>query len=226
MSPGAEVDHPGAAWHPSPNHGPRRGGVLPRLIVLHYTAMSDTAAELRVLSDPAREVSAHYLIDRRGRVTQMVCEADRAWHAGAGSWEGCEDVNSASIGIELSNTGAEPFSEPQMTALECVMRGVMARHGIGPRGVIAHSDLAPDRKIDPGARFDWPRLARQGLAVRPEAVPPAVDFRAAARACGYGDWPDELLLRAVRLRCRPWATGPETEADRRAVAGLAAALAP
>ena len=93
----------------------------------------------------------------------------RAWHAGAGEWAGITDVNSHSIGIELANTGFQPFPEAQMAGLESLLRGVMDRWQIGPEGVIAHSDMAPERKSDPGPRFDWRRLALQGLSVWPEA---------------------------------------------------------
>ncbi len=102
---------------PSPNFGERRGGQRPSLIVLHYTAMASCAAARDRLCDPAAEVSAHWLIDRDGGAEQLVDEAARAWHAGAGAWGGLDDVNSRSIGIELQNTGAEPFPEPQMAHL-------------------------------------------------------------------------------------------------------------
>ena len=105
-------------WHPSQNYGPRKKGGHPQLIVLHYTAMDTTEAALQRLCDPQHEVSAHYLISPNGIIWQMVDEAQRAWHAGAGRWREFKDVNSYSIGIELANTGAEPFPEPQMAALE------------------------------------------------------------------------------------------------------------
>ncbi len=150
--------------HPSRNFGERRGGARPSLIVLHYTGMESAAAAAARLSDPQAEVSAHYLIDYDGEVRSLVAEKMRAWHAGAGAWGEIGDVNSHSIGIELQNTGAEPFPEPQMAALERLLGEIMGRWGIGPAGVIGHSDCAPGRKIDPGARFDWARLVRQGLA--------------------------------------------------------------
>ncbi len=151
-------------WHPSPNFGARRDGVLPELIVIHYTAMESAEAALDRLCDPAAEVSAHFLIGNDGRLWQMVGEPWRAWHAGAGEWQGREDVNSRSIGIELDNRGTHPFSEPQMAVLEGLLADIMARWGIRPEGVIGHSDSAPGRKFDPGPRFDWARLVRQGLA--------------------------------------------------------------
>lgn len=155
-----------ALSHPSPNFGERRDGVRPSLIVLHYTAMESAGAACARLCDPQAEVSAHYLVDYDGRVMSLVDEADRAWHAGAGGWGEITDVNSHSIGIELQNDGAEPFPEPQMAALERLLAGVMDRWGIGPEGLIGHDDCAPGRKLDPGVKFDWARLARQGLALR------------------------------------------------------------
>jgi N-acetylmuramoyl-L-alanine amidase len=196
----------------SPNFGPRRDGLRPELVVLHYTAMADCDAARRVLCTPAREVSAHYLISARGEVMPLVDEAMRAWHAGAGTWRGRGDVNSRSIGIELDNTGATPFAAPMMDALEALLAGILTRWQIAPEGVIGHSDMAPGRKIDPGPRFDWQRLARQGLAVWPAATAPAPAdpdaFRLDALAFGYPDVADALLLKSVRLRFRPAAQGP------------------
>jgi len=211
--------------HPSPNFGERRGGARPDLVVIHYTAMPSLAEARARLCDPAHEVSAHWLIAENGTTEQLVDEHHRAWHAGAGSWGGVTDVNSRSIGIELANTGAQPFPEPQMTALESLLRGIMARWSIPPERIIGHSDMAPARKSDPGPRFDWRRLARQGLSVwpAPDAAPPQdpATFPAHARAFGYPPADDALLLRAFRLRFRPQATGPADTTD----ATLAAALA-
>lgn len=205
--------------HPSPNFGPRRDGLRPELIVIHYTAMQSAEAALAHLCNPQAEVSAHYLIARSGKVIQLVDEAHRAWHAGAGEWQGRDDVNSRSIGIELDNTGSHPFPEPQISALEKLMRGIMTRWGIPPEGVIGHSDMAPGRKIDPGPHFDWARLARQGLAARPgpETLPGSVtadEFRNRAIAAGFtAPCDDATLLQTVRLRHRPWAKGPLERED-------------
>jgi N-acetylmuramoyl-L-alanine amidase len=140
----------GADAFPSPNFGSRREGAQPSLIVLHYTGMDSHAAALARLCDPAAEVSAHYLLDMDGTVTALVDEVNRAWHAGAGTWGAVSDVNSHSIGIEMTNSGSHPFSERQMAALETLLVGIMARWSIPPQGVIAHSDMAPSRKRDPG----------------------------------------------------------------------------
>lgn len=201
----------------SPNFGARRGGLLPELVVLHYTAMESCAASAARLCDPEAEVSAHYLIDLDGRVLALVDETERAWHAGAGSWAGREDVNSRSIGIELQNTGRTPFPEPQMRALEGLLPEIMARWSIPPEAVIGHSDMAPGRKVDPGGRFDWQRLARQGLSVWPaeghETGLSEAGFRRDLLSFGYPDVPLDLMLSAFRLRFRPWAMGALAEQD-------------
>lgn len=204
-------------WRPSPNFGDRKDGLTPELVVLHYTAMSDCDAACRALSNPDTEVSAHYLIREDGHVLQLVEEDKRAWHAGAGTWQGRGDVNSRSIGIEMSNTGFAPFSAALMNSLEDLLAGILERWAIPPEGVIAHSDFAPGRKIDPGRRFDWQRLARAGLAVWPEygAADAEGDvFDAAAIAFGYPDDVDhETRLSAFRLRFNPGAVGPLTGRD-------------
>jgi N-acetylmuramoyl-L-alanine amidase len=182
------------------------------LVVIHYTAMADCAAALRALCDPAREVSAHYLIRRGGEVVALVDEDLRAWHAGAGAWAGRGDVNSRSIGIELDNDGTSPFAAPLMDALEGLLAGITTRWAIAPHGVIGHSCMAPGRKIDPGPRFDWQRLARRGLALWPDSRAASLldmgRFRTDALAYGFPDLDDALLLTAVRLRFRYGAKGP------------------
>ena len=215
---------PGLKLAGSPNFGERRGGVRPSLIVLHYTGMASCAEARARLCDAAAEVSAHWLISETGVVEALVPEERRAWHAGAGSWRGVTDVNSHSIGIELANPGDRPFPEAQMAALEVLLAGVMARWGIAPIGVIAHSDMAPSRKGDPGRRFDWRRLALQGLAVWPVAAE-AGDFRADLRAFGYPDVAEADMLAAFRLRFRPWAAGPADDGDAGLAAGLARSVA-
>lgn len=202
----------------SPNCGPRRGGLLPTMVVLHYTAMDSAEAALERLCDPQAEVSAHYLIDGQGAITQMVDEAARAWHAGAGEWGGVDDINSRSIGIELDNRGTHPFAAPQMDALVPLLKGIMARWNIAPDAVIGHSDMAPGRKADPGPYFDWARLARLGLAAsaqpRDTGALDQAAFIRAARAAGFtADTSFETLLQSTRLRHAPWRTGPLCEAD-------------
>ncbi|MFD1881536.1 N-acetylmuramoyl-L-alanine amidase [Paracoccus pacificus] len=187
----------------------------PELIVLHYTGMADCAGARARLCDPVAEVSAHWLIDANGGAEQLVDESLRAWHAGAGAWRGRDDVNSRSIGIELDNPGDRPFTAPQMLTLETVLRGIFDRWSIPKAGVIAHSDLAVGRKIDPGPRFDWRRLALMGLSVWPDAPGRNAPLAESLDAIGYPPADAAQRLAAFRLRFRPGARGAETETDRR-----------
>lgn len=211
---------------PSPNFGPRKLGIIaPDIVVLHYTAMSCAASALETLCDPEKEVSAHYLIARDGQVTQLVDESARAWHSGAGCWGGCDDINSRSIGIELDNDGFTPFSAPLMDTLEVLLADILKRWSISKHHVIAHSDLAPQRKIDPGRRFDWRRLHLSGLSIWPDATTaltrPLAD---SLGALGYDvrRFGLEPCLDAFRQRFAPMRIGAETEADRLDAATLAA----
>ncbi|HRJ61118.1 MAG TPA: N-acetylmuramoyl-L-alanine amidase, partial [Azospirillaceae bacterium] len=160
---------------PSPNHGPRPDGVAPSLLILHYTGMRDAAAALARLTDPASEVSAHYTVDEDGTIYAHVDEERRAWHAGVARWRGEGDVNSRSVGVEIVNPGHDfgyrPFPAAQMRAVADLSKAIMARWGIRPRDVLAHSDVAPTRKQDPGELFDWPWLAAQGVGVSPAPTP-------------------------------------------------------
>jgi N-acetylmuramoyl-L-alanine amidase len=159
--------------HPSSNHGPRRGGGRVDMLVLHYTGMKTLDAALRRLCDPRAAVSAHYVVARDGRVFRLMPEVRRAWHAGVSFWAGERDVNSRSIGIELENPGHEfgyrAFPERQIAALIRLARGILRRHPIPRHRVLGHSDVAPTRKIDPGEKFPWRRLARAGIGFWPTA---------------------------------------------------------
>ena len=162
-----------SAWieRPSPNHGPRAAGTAIDVLLIHYTGMDSAAAALERLCDPAAEVSCHWLIDSDGTVYRLVDEARRAWHAGQSFWAGARDINSRSIGIELANPGHElgypDFPPAQMAALVELSRGILARHPIPPHRVLGHSDVAPERKQDPGEKFDWAWLAGQGIGLWP-----------------------------------------------------------
>lgn len=219
-------DHGGATFHSSPNFGERRGGVRPDMVVLHYTAMESCAAAAERLCDAECEVSAHYLISEQGEILQLVAEEKRAWHAGAGCWGYVTDVNSRSIGIELANSGFAPFPDQQMAALESLLADILNRRDIAPERVIGHSDMSPGRKTDPGAWFNWQRLARNGLAVWPQehdaACPDMTRFRECARAFGYQSIvSDAALLAAFRLRFRPGVSGPVDGTDMQMIQDLA-----
>jgi N-acetylmuramoyl-L-alanine amidase len=163
-------------WRPSPGTGERRDGKRPDILVLHYTGMASAEAACRRLCDPASGVSCHYLVDEHGGIVQMVEEDMRAWHAGQSFWRGETDINSRSIGIEIHNRGHEAdypdFPEAQMAAVIALCRDILGRHAIAPERVLAHSDIAPRRKLDPGEKFDWRRLHDAGIGhwVAPEPV--------------------------------------------------------
>jgi N-acetylmuramoyl-L-alanine amidase len=145
----------------------RRGGLRPYILLLHYTGMETAEGALNWLCGGDSRVSCHYLIDDAGRIVQMVSEAMRAWHAGDSYWAGETDINSASIGIEIQNPGHSlgypPFPEVQMRAVEALCIDIVGRLGIRSEHVLAHSDVAPWRKRDPGEKFDWARLACLGV---------------------------------------------------------------
>ena len=161
-------------WCPSPNHEPRRNGLMPDMLILHYTGMDSAEAALDWLTRQESEVSCHYLIDEEGRIAQLVAESERAWHAGQSLWGGETDINSCSIGIEIHNPGHDfdypDFPAAEMHAVESLCLDILSRHAIPPARVLAHSDVAPGRKRDPGEKFDWERLARAGIGLW---VPPA-----------------------------------------------------
>ena len=160
----------------APNVEPRRNGRRPGMLVLHYTGMASAAAARDVLCGAQSGVSCHYLVGEDGLITQMVGEEMRAWHAGVSHWQGETDTNSRSIGIEIQNPGHSigygDFPPVQMRAVAALCLDVLSRHDIAPRLVLAHSDVAPGRKIDPGERFDWGWLNRQGIGHWVEPAPP------------------------------------------------------
>jgi N-acetylmuramoyl-L-alanine amidase len=165
---------------PSPNFDDRPAGEAIDTLLLHYTGMKTAEAALTRLVDAEAKVSAHYMVHRNGDVYEMVAEEKRAWHAGVSFWRGKNHLNSRSIGIEIDNPGHEfgyiPFTEVQMASVVKLCQGILKRHAIPPRNVIAHSDVAPDRKEDPGELFDWSMLAREGIGLFPAL--PAMKARA------------------------------------------------
>jgi N-acetylmuramoyl-L-alanine amidase len=179
---------------PSPNFDDRAAGTPIDILLLHYTGMKSAEAALARLCDPAAKVSAHYCIAEDGTCTRLVDEAKRAWHAGVSAWAGERDINGRSIGIELVNPGHEfgyrPFPEAQMVSLIRLCRDILGRHPIPPERVLGHSDVAPQRKQDPGELFDWPRLAAAGIGQWPGkaatiAPPTIAEAQAMLRRYGY-----------------------------------------
>ena len=156
----------------SPNHDARPPDTPIDTLVLHYTGMPTGTAALNRLCDASAKVSAHYLVEEDGRVFRLVPEERRAWHAGIAYWRGHRDINARSIGIEIVNPGHEfgyrAFPVKQMAAVRELARGIMERHPIPARNVVAHSDVAPERKEDPGELFDWRYLASKGVGVWPK----------------------------------------------------------
>jgi len=196
---------------PSPNFDDR---ALPiSIIVLHYTGMRDAAAAIARLTDAEAKVSSHYVVAEDGQVLRLVAEDKRAWHAGRSHWRGIDDVNSASIGIEIVNPGHDlgyhPFPEAQMSALIPLMADIVGRYGITRGNIVGHSDVAPARKIDPGELFDWERLARLRLALpRPRRYlmdPHWTDggFLLALERFGYDVLDRAAAVRAFQRRYRP-----------------------
>nr|WP_210327249.1 thiamine phosphate synthase [Methylocystis sp. H4A] len=157
-------DYNGASVCPSPNHGARLRPISS--LVLHYTGMPTAESALALLCSSRSEVSAHYFVEEDGRVLQLVPESRRAWHAGKSVWAGETDMNSASIGIEIVHPGHDdprPYSAAQIEATAALAKDICRRHAIPPERVLAHSDIAPGRKRDPGEFFPWEELARRGV---------------------------------------------------------------
>jgi N-acetylmuramoyl-L-alanine amidase len=159
----------------SPNIEVRAADITPRLLVLHYTGMASADKACAWLCEPASKVSCHYLVDEGGAITQLVGEEQRAWHAGVSSWHGETDINSHSVGIEIQNPGHAggypDFPARQMDAVAELSHDIISRHSIAADNVLAHSDVAPGRKIDPGEKFDWAFLHRKGVGHWVEAEP-------------------------------------------------------
>lgn len=197
---------------PSPSFDERANGGPIDILLLHYTGMPTAAAALERLCTPEAKVSAHYLIDEGGRITRLVAEGKRAWHAGVSSWAGITDINSRSIGIELVNPGHEfgyrRFPADQIRALAALAGEIVTRHPIPARRVLGHSDVAPARKTDPGELFDWPYLAARGIGAWPEtglvvAPPDAANGPALLAAYGYDIADLTAAIAAFQRHFRP-----------------------
>ena len=219
---------------PSPNFGNRRDYVTPKMVVLHYTAMKSSDDAIARMSDPKSEVSAHYLIDKFGKIIQLVDEQKRAWHAGRGCWGEINDVNSHSIGIELDYYPSidESFDKRQLSSLNNLLFDILKRRPeIIPKSIIGHSDMAPERKRDPGKNFPWKKLSDKGLSIWPENVLDNGDvdwpiFKHNANIFGYRSANDTIeewlnILDVFRLRFLPEQVGNLSPIDMGTMIALA-----
>ena len=227
----------------SPNANVRCHNSPVEMLVLHYTGMRDAEAALTRLCDAKSQVSAHYVVDEVGRTLQLVPEALRAWHAGIAVWRGLSDINSRSIGIEIVNPGHEfgltPYPDAQIDAVIALARDIVTRHEIAPRDVVGHSDIAPQRKQDPGELFPWARLANAGVGIWPAVLDrkrsvnstmpilkygmighDVAELRRALTAFGYALLPADIynmelacVVRAFQRRFRPACVDGEADAD-------------
>jgi N-acetylmuramoyl-L-alanine amidase len=226
-------------WRPSPNFNERPVPV--DMLIMHYTGMTSAEGAILALTDGEgpRRVSAHYTLDEDGTVYAHVAEEMRAWHAGVSWWQGRDDVNSRSVGIEIVNPGHEwgyrAFPKAQIDALIVLAKGIVARHGIPARNVVGHSDIAPGRKIDPGELFPWKRLAGHGIGVWPRRGRAAVQhdeasLAAALRTIGYGVPPEvdvalPVIVAEFQRHWRPSKVDGVADLEtRQAMAGVIAAL--
>jgi N-acetylmuramoyl-L-alanine amidase len=219
---------------PSPNFGDRKGRDV-SFIILHYTGMEDAEGALSRLCDPSAEVSAHYTIDTDGTMYRHVDEAMRAWHAGKGQWGEESDINSVSIGIELVNPGHAfgytDFPPAQIEQTIGLCRDIASRHDI--EWVLGHSDVAPDRKTDPGEKFPWAALAKAGVGAFPAASDEdmvkavGIDVIKALRDYGYNASKRETMIRAFQRHYVPevFAAGTDGAACHKTKARLYALLA-
>ena len=196
--------NPLATWVPSKNFDERR----PVVIVLHYTEQDSVEQSLDTLRsrNSGGRVSSHYLLGKDGKIYQLVSDAKRAWHAGAGRWGAITDVNNASIGIEIDNDGKSPFPDAQIDSLIVLLRDLTQRLRIPPAQIIGHSDLAPTRKIDPGPLFPWKRLHDAGFGLWPadatQDAPAGFDPWLALQAIGYSTDNRADTVRAFHHRFR------------------------
>ena len=210
---------------PSPNFDARDAPIT--MIVLHYTGMETADVAIARLRDPAAKVSAHYVVAEDGHVLKLVEEDRRAWHAGASHWREVDDVNSASIGIEIVNPGHEfgyrPFPDEQVDAVIRLVAMVKDRYEITRGNVVGHSDIAPARKRDPGELFPWHRLARLRLAL-PRPTKNLMDpfwteagFLLALERFGYDVTDRIAAIIAFQRRFRPELIDGEIDAECRCI---------
>lgn len=212
---------------PSPNFNDRK---LPiSLIVLHYTGMETGQVALERMCDPKAEVSAHFMVEEDGRVFQLVADEKRAWHAGVSYWHGERDINSASIGVEIVNGGHDfglPDYPAQQVAAVCLLVGeLMRRHRLKPHQVIGHSDIAVDRKEDPGEHFPWNVLAGRGLAVQLRGQEASAALATDLERAGYDPAANqEDIIRAFQRRHRPSQVDGQVDGETSALIAAAAKI--
>jgi len=212
---------------PSPNQDDRLPGVPIDMLILHYTGMQTARDAIDRLRDPAARVSSHYVVDEDGAILRLVPEERRAFHAGVSYWRGNTELNGRSIGIEIVNPGHEwgyrDFPALQMAAVCDLCLEIIERHPIPPWNVVAHSDVAPDRKDDPGEKFDWRGLAQNGVGLWPEEVEAPVEAHSASALLAEIGYRTDLelgvVLRAFQRHWRP------ENVDGRLDAGTVARLA-
>lgn len=175
----------------------------PNYVIIHHTAQDSVEQTLHTFTVSHSQVSAHYVIGRDGEVYQMLSDYVRGWHAGAGKWGSVTDLNSVSLGIELDNNGHEPFTEPQIYSLLNLLDTLKLRYTIPSANFIAHSDIAPSRKVDPSALFPWKRLAERGFGLWPDEVlqtpPDNFNPNDALRIIGYDTRNLEAAIKAFKL---------------------------
>ena len=197
----------------------------PNLVVIHHTAQNSCDQTLKTFTLPRTSVSAHYVICKDGTVHQMLNDYLRAWHGGAGRWGSITDVNSASIGIELDNNGTEAFAEPQLNSLLVLLDTLKKRHNIPPAHFIAHSDMAPTRKVDPNINFPWQRLSQQGFGLwygdtTALQVPQNFNNLQALRIIGYDVRDSAAAIGAFKRKYVQQENKQLTEADRKILFAL------
>lgn len=218
---------------PSPNHNARPEGVAIDMLILHYTGMVSGEAALERLCDSEAKVSSHYLVEEDGAVFRLVPEDRRAWHAGVSYWAGETDINGRSIGVEIVNPGHEfgyrPFPGAQMAAVTDLCLDILSRHPIPPQRVLGHSDVAPDRKQDPGELFDWRGLADAGIGVWPKnnegAAPSLETVRELLTAIGYNPvLPLDVVVSAFQRHFRPGRVDGVPDEETMALLAVCAAM--
>jgi N-acetylmuramoyl-L-alanine amidase len=211
---------------PSPNWDERDERIS--MVVLHYTDMPSADAAIARLCDPAAKVSSHYVITEEGEVVRLVPESKRAWHAGRSFWRGKSNVNGASIGIELHNPGHtcgyREFPEAQIDALVPLLHRIVQTYDIPRANVVGHSDVAPQRKLDPGELFPWDRLAQYRLALPRPAKLELGDpfdndgaFYLALERFGYDVSDGKKAVEAFQRRWRPGKIDGEIDGEVRAI---------